>query len=356
MTFKRHISLIILALCTALAAQAQLVFEPTEWDFGTISENGGSVTHTFTGTNRGDKPLVIVDVVTTCGCTVPAFSRQPVKPGGKTQITVTFDPANRPGRFHKELSVYSSERRKVATLAISGNVTPRKKSMEEIYPVAAGSVRLTTSICAFSYIYIGQQVQTAIGYANTSGRTIFLELRSQESSGVLTTHYQQQIAPGEEGEIGLRYLIPANKPRYGTVKDLLEVCIDGRPTGTLLMVHGIGIDPRPEGETQAARAEMSENMLKFGAVKHAAPAQQRTFVLRNAGTGELIVRAVESKGRIGTTLSAGLKIPAGGAFTATVTLDPGKQEFGVLSEHLIVVTNDPARPMLRMRVTAIIEQ
>ena len=72
----------------------------------------------------GDSPLVILDVVTTCGCTVPDFSKKPILPGEKTQITVTYDPANRPGSFTKELWVYSSEKRKIATLTRAGSVIP----------------------------------------------------------------------------------------------------------------------------------------------------------------------------------------------------------------------------------------
>ena len=107
MSAKRIILLIIAAFAAfSASAQARLVFEPDTWDFGTIRESDGRVSHTFTGVNRGDKPLVILDVVTSCGCTVPEFSRQPVTPGGKTQITVTYDPMNRPGTFTHGLGLH----------------------------------------------------------------------------------------------------------------------------------------------------------------------------------------------------------------------------------------------------------
>ena len=162
------------------------VFRPDTWDFGTIRETDGRVSHTFTGVNRGDSPLVILDVVTTCGCTVPDFSKKPILPGEKTQITVTYDPANRPGSFTKELWVYSSEKRKIATLTVQGSVIPRQKTVEELYPVdAGGGLRLASTLNAFSYIYPGRQVQAAIGYANTSKRPVRLELRPETTSGAL---------------------------------------------------------------------------------------------------------------------------------------------------------------------------
>ena len=213
MTARRHILLTLLALCAfATAAQAQLVFTPDTWDFGTIRETDGRVSHTFTGENRGNTPVVILDVVTTCGCTVPQFTKRPIRPGEKTTVKVTFDPANRPGAFTKELGVYSSERKKVATLTIRGNVTPRMKSTEELYPVdAGGGLRLSTTLNAFSYIRPGQQVQSAIGYANTSGKTIRLELRPLESSGLLTVTAPREIAPGEQDRSPLRHA--ARRPR-----------------------------------------------------------------------------------------------------------------------------------------------
>ncbi len=56
------------------------------------------------------------------------------------------------------------------------------KSTEELYPVdAGGGLRLSTTLNAFSYIRPGQQVQSAIGYANTSGKSqVRLELRPLE--------------------------------------------------------------------------------------------------------------------------------------------------------------------------------
>lgn len=294
----------------------------------------------------------------TCGCTVPDFSKKPILPGEKTQITVTYDPANRPGSFTKELWVYSSEKRKIATLTVQGSVIPRQKTVEELYPVdAGGGLRLASTLNAFSYIYPGRQVQAAIGYANTSKRPVRLELRPETTSGALRTNYPKQIAPGERGEINFTYLIPADKPRYGAVRDALEVLIDGRSNGTTLVTHGIGVDPQPADATQnAPKADFSENILKFGPVKHAGPVRKKHFTLSNAGGAELIVRAVEGEGHVATTLAPGQKIAPGDSLRCEILLDPRTQDYGIVTEHLVVVTNDPVRPMRRIRVTAIIEE
>lgn len=354
---KRLITLVISTLALAQATRAQLVFDPAEWDFGTIAETAGPVSHTFEGVNRTGQPLVILDVVTTCGCTVPEFSRKPVLPGERTAITVTYDPANRPGSFHKELGVYSSERQKIASLTVRGSVTPRERTLEELYPVDAGrGLRLTTTLCAFTYLYPGREMYAAVGYANTSDRTLRLQLMPQRASDVLTVAAPTRIAPGAQGEIGLAYRIPADAPRYGTVSDVLEVVVDGRATGTLLTAHGIGVDdPSSADRDSAPQAAITENMIKFGAVKRDGPLQRRPLTLTNTGRSELIVRAVENRGRVATTLAPGQRIAPGQSLTTEVLLDPAAQDFGVMTDHIVLTTNDPVRPMRRLRVTAIIE-
>lgn len=356
MLIKRHILLILFALCTS-SAWAQLAFDPAEWDFGTLPEANGRVSHTFTGVNRGEKPIVILDVMSTCGCTVPEFSRQPIMPGGNTQITVTFDPTNRPGAFNKELYIYSSERQKIATLTIRGSVTARPKSIEELYPIdMGGGLRLTSTLCTFSYIHQGQRVSGTIGYINTTNRTLTLALRPQDTSDLLTANIPNRIIPGEKGDFTFSYFIPTDKPRYGTLRDVSELLIDGRSNGTLLMVHGIGVDNLKDGAKQSApKAELSENILKFGPVKHRGPVQRRQFTLSNTGAGELIVRAVECGEGFTTTLTPGRQVAAGGSFTAQIVIDPAKLEYGPMTGHLVLITNDPERQMRRLRVTAIIE-
>lgn len=353
---KKHILLIICTLCLSSQLRAQLVFTPATHDFGTIREADGQVSCTFKGVNKGDKPVVILDVVTTCGCTVPEFSRQPILPGAATEVLVRYDPMNRPGVFSRGLDIYSSERKKIATLTIRGSVTPRQKTTEELYPVdAGGGLRLSSSLASFSYIYPGQLVQTTIDYTNTSLRTIHLLLQAAQPSGMLRIDAPQQLAPGEQGTITLSYLIPADKPRYGTISDALAVKIDGRPSGKTLVAHAIGVDAPRNSQDSAPKAQLSENILKFGAVKQRSTSKQLHFTITNEGNAELIVRAVESEGRFGTSLRAGQRISPGGALTAEVTLDPRKQEFGIVSDHLVLITNDPWRPMRRLRVTAIIE-
>ena len=66
-------------------------FDKTTHDFGVI-QNGTPVETVFSYTNTGQAPLVIADIKSTCGCTVPKdWSREPLNPGESSQFNVKFD-------------------------------------------------------------------------------------------------------------------------------------------------------------------------------------------------------------------------------------------------------------------------
>ncbi|MGM9841008.1 MAG: DUF1573 domain-containing protein [Candidatus Limisoma sp.] len=99
---------------------AVITFAETTHDFGYIQESGGAVSHEFTFTNTGSKPLIIVSAHASCGCTKPEFPKKPIEPGKTGVIKITYKPKNRPGAFDKIVSVTSNA--KTVHLRIRGCV------------------------------------------------------------------------------------------------------------------------------------------------------------------------------------------------------------------------------------------
>lgn len=113
----------------AFAQEPAIEFEETTYDFGTIAEDGGNVTHEFVFTNTGDAPLMIVSATASCGCTRPSFPKKPVAAGKSDKIKVTYVPAGRPGEFIKGVTVKSNAaKNKTVKLKIKGVVTPKKSA------------------------------------------------------------------------------------------------------------------------------------------------------------------------------------------------------------------------------------
>ena len=82
-------------------------FEKEQHDFGLILQ-GEKVSYTFKFKNIGKGELIVKDVSSTCGCTVPKFSREPIASGGTGEIEVVFDSNHRSGRQLKTVTVWTN--------------------------------------------------------------------------------------------------------------------------------------------------------------------------------------------------------------------------------------------------------
>lgn len=87
--------------------ETKIEFESDTHDFGTV-DAGPVLTHKFRFTNTGDSELIIRNVSASCGCTVPKWSKEPVKPGEQGEIEVHFNTAGRYGGQHKTVTIYAN--------------------------------------------------------------------------------------------------------------------------------------------------------------------------------------------------------------------------------------------------------
>jgi len=78
-------------------------------NFGTIKE-GDIVQHDYVIANVGDKPLFIANVKTSCGCTAPSFSKEPIAAGEKGIITLEFNSSGKSGSQKKGALIVSNAR------------------------------------------------------------------------------------------------------------------------------------------------------------------------------------------------------------------------------------------------------
>ncbi len=99
-----------------------LNFETDKHDFGTITQ-GEKVSFAFNFKNVGNADLVIRAAQGSCGCTVPQYPKDPVKPGDGGVINVTFNSEGKEGQQEKTVTVISNTMPNTYVLTITGNVT-----------------------------------------------------------------------------------------------------------------------------------------------------------------------------------------------------------------------------------------
>lgn len=107
----------------------QITFADTSHDFGDI-EQGEKVNYVFKFGNTGTEPLILSNVLTTCGCTATSWPRDPLAPGEEGEIAVSFNSAGKMGKQNKVVTVVSNAVNAQEKVKIITNVLPKKDSTQ----------------------------------------------------------------------------------------------------------------------------------------------------------------------------------------------------------------------------------
>lgn len=107
----------------AQQAQTPVTFDKVKHSFGKINQ-GVPTTTVFTFTNKSNKPLVIANVLSSCGCTTPEYAKTPVMPGKKGTIKAGYNAAAG-GAFNRTLTVSFAGYDKPTILTIEGEVVSK---------------------------------------------------------------------------------------------------------------------------------------------------------------------------------------------------------------------------------------
>ena len=158
--------LLWIAFCLTGMAQAKATFDKEVHDLGVVLWKHPA-TATFTIKNEGDKPLVISNVTTSCGCTDAEWTKTPIAPGATGKITSTFD-AKALGRFQKSVGVYCNASARPIYLTLRGEVSADPKNYTLTHPYEIGPIRLNKDAIEFDDANKGDKPVMELLVANTT--------------------------------------------------------------------------------------------------------------------------------------------------------------------------------------------
>jgi len=105
---------------------ATISLDKIAYDFGTVNE-GDIVETVFKVTNSGETDLVITDAKVTCGCTVPVWPKEAIKPGETKEVKVRFNTSGKSNRQQKNITLITNTLSGREILTLKGMVTPKAK-------------------------------------------------------------------------------------------------------------------------------------------------------------------------------------------------------------------------------------
>ena len=122
---KIFLLLMMLASLVAYAQQEQpeIEFDKTVHNFGTFSEKTPVQTAVFAFTNIGKAPLIINQAIASCGCTIPSYTKEPIMPGEKGTVKVTYNGKGKfPGHFKKSITIRTNGKVEMVRRYIEGDM------------------------------------------------------------------------------------------------------------------------------------------------------------------------------------------------------------------------------------------
>ncbi len=160
----------LLVAATSVYSQIEktLRFIPDKVDFGVIREENGKVSFDVKAVNVSPDSTFIISARTSCGCSAAHFTEEMIAPGDTTTVTVTYDPANRPGKFLKTARFFTGKERIGNSLKLSGNVIPSRKNLDRSYPEKAGSLRFSSLMIDAGEVSRGEARPLFVGIYNDS--------------------------------------------------------------------------------------------------------------------------------------------------------------------------------------------
>ena len=225
-------------LCTAVFAQKpsnQLKADQRVYEFGEIQEKNGKVSRIFTFTNIGLTPVAIVDTYSGCGCATTDYTKHPIEPGGTGRVTVTYNPAHRPGFFSKEVVVFFNNKQNYTRIWIKGTVIPYLRPVEEDHPYSFGEgVHCSLKVLDFGKVKKGSSERIEIRYANDTDKEIDLTFLVEGNNTNITYINPGKMQPNERSKMDFIYTALSEKQRNLTFN--VYPCVNGKKLSTPLVV------------------------------------------------------------------------------------------------------------------------
>ncbi|MBR1769458.1 MAG: DUF1573 domain-containing protein [Bacteroidales bacterium] len=100
--------------------QAEITFSEMVHDYGEVQKGGDGMCE-FEYKNTGKAPLMLTNVRSSCGCTIPSWSKEPLMPGKSAKIKVKYN-TNNVGTINKSITVESNASNGTVVLKITGKV------------------------------------------------------------------------------------------------------------------------------------------------------------------------------------------------------------------------------------------
>jgi hypothetical protein len=355
-----NILLILLVITQVQAQQGKPVqFREEMFDFGTITEESSAV-HEFVFTNASGRPMKILSVQASCGCTTPDWSREVVAPGKTGYIQASFNPKGRPGYFNKTLTVTTDLDSNPLVLQIKGqvaSVTEENKTARTEFETAVGNLKFKTSSFNMGKVFTSDEAMTKeFSFVNGGSKPVTYD-KFIAPKYIKVEVQPKVIAAGQQGVVKLIYSGKL-KNQYGFQTDNVVLQTDDeKEPAKSFSVYATLEDYFPalsaDELKKAPQLKLENASADFGRVKQNS-STSRELSLTNTGKKELSIKAIQGNCTCISASAAKKLLKPGESGKIIISFNPQDRK-GTQTKAITVYSNDPQNPVQRVTLSAYVE-
>lgn len=340
------------AACLVGYAQPKATFDKMTHEFGVVLWKHPA-TATFQIKNDGDKPLVISNVTTSCGCTVADWTKEPIAPGATGVVTSTFD-AKALGHFYKDIGVYCNASARPIYLMLRGEVSADPKNYTLTHPYEIGAIRLNKAAIEFDDTNKGDKPTMEILVANTTS-DVYTPVLMHLPPYLEAVAVPERIGKKATGKI--KVTLDTDKlPKFGLTT--ATVYLSRFPGDKVSEENAIPVSAvlLPDFSNMSQQQRLNPPAVQLSATEFTVPPlaenakKKLTVVVKNVGKSDLEITDLQVfNPALGVQLKKRVLKP--GAQTKMKITVYGKYLKKVKSApRVLMITNDPNCPKIVIRV------
>ena len=300
----------------------------------------------FTLRNTGTEPLLINEVIPSCGCTAVDWTHEPVAPGAEGMVTAIYD-AKMLGVFQKDFEIYTNASDEPFYLHIQGRVVSKLSDYSGTFPIDLGNVRLNVNNVEFDNVNKGDSPIVELQIVNM-GRKSYKPYLMHLPTYLSAQYVPEVLSGGRIGKI-LLTLDSEKLHQMGLTQTSVylarkmgdKVSDENEITVSAVLLPDFSSLSVAE-RLNAPRLELSADTIDMEPLGRK---RKRTMEVevRNTGKSTLEVRSLQVFNRALTVSLSERNIPAGGAAKMKVTVLAKYLDKVKGSPRVLLITNDPAR-------------
>ncbi|HYG19919.1 MAG TPA: DUF1573 domain-containing protein [Ohtaekwangia sp.] len=347
--------------CAGFTVSAQqlkvLQFREEAFDFGSVAEEGGPVLHEFVFTNHSERPVKILNVQPSCGCTTPSWSKEPVGAGKTGHIQASYNPKGRPGYFNKTLTITTDAETTPIVLQIKGQVMPGGAEMPTEFQTAKGNWKLKTGAFNMGKVYRRDEVTTRDFQIINGSAEAINYLGATAPAYIKVDVMPKTLAPGAKGNIRISYH-GRMKDAYGFQSDNIEIQTDDalspvKSFSVYATLEDYFTSLSAEEMSKSPRLKLDITNVDFGKVSNGTTAV-REVPFTNSGKKELTINSLQGNCTCIKAVAAKRSLKPGESATISVTFSP-QDRSGTQTKAVTVYSNDPQNPVSRITITGYVD-